>query len=174
MICLSQTTGYAIHALSRMSPERACLIREVAESTGIHKPYLAKIFNLLNNNKLVTSKRGYRGGILLARPAAAITILQIVEAVEGEAWLGHCLLGLRDCKAQHVCPTHDIWVEIKKRIHDSLRRITLAEVMRLSQKEDIGLEIRCQGLNRLLPLNIFPAPIRKSAMNEPYPHNAAL
>jgi Rrf2 family protein len=157
-----------------MSHERACLIREAAASTGIHKPYLAKILNLLTNKGLVTAKRGYRGGILLARPATAITILQIVEAVEGNAWLGHCLLGLRDCQAQHLCPTHEMWVEIKKRIHDSLGKITLAEVIALAQRTGATTELRCQPWSSLVPgaPSATPLPLLKNAPITSCPRHA--
>lgn len=141
MLSLSQTTGYAIHALSYLSHENTCLIREIAETTGIAKPYLAKIINLLTNKGLVATKRGYRGGILLARPAGEIVLLEIVEAVEGDSWSRRCLLGMHDCDEGNLCPTHDMWAEMKSRIHDSLEKITLAEVGSLSAKQNwaVGL-----------------------------------
>lgn len=157
--------------MSRLNHERVCLIREVALETGIAKPYLAKIFNLLTEKKLVVTKRGYRGGILLARAATTITMLEIVEAVEGETFLGHCLMGLHACKGQHVCPTHAMWVEIKKNIHASLDKITLAEVTKLSQKETFEHKSHCQGLPPMPPVNNFPMAIIRDAMNQQQPHN---
>jgi Rrf2 family iron-sulfur cluster assembly transcriptional regulator len=147
MLSLSQTTGHAIHALSYLSHENTCLIREIAETTGIGKPYLAKIVNLLTNKDLVATKRGYRGGILLARPAGEITLLQIVEAVEGDGWSRRCLLGMRNCDENNLCPTHDMWAEMKSRIRDSLGKITLAEVGSISEKQNWAV-----GLPPIAPL----------------------
>lgn len=128
MLSLSQTTGYAVHALSCMTPDHPLLIREVAERTGIHRPYLAKIVNLLTRKKLLIAKRGCRGGILLARPADEISLFEVVEAVEGKSWMGHCLLGLSECQSQHICPSHDMWQRMKHQICMMLQKISLAEV----------------------------------------------
>jgi Rrf2 family iron-sulfur cluster assembly transcriptional regulator len=128
MLCLSQTTGYAMHALSCLSPGKALLIRQVADRTGIQKPYLAKIINQLTNKNLVTTKRGYRGGICLARPPQDIAVLEIVEAIEGPDWIGHCLLGMRECNSHQICPTHDLWLRMKEQIRRKLSKTTLADV----------------------------------------------
>jgi Rrf2 family protein len=131
MMCLSQTAGYAIHALGYLADHShgLCLIRDIAKKTQIPKPYLAKIINQLAREGLVSAKRGYRGGIFLARPPAEISLLQVVEAIEGKGWIGECMLGLDDCHAQHVCPTHDIWRRIREEVADALRRSTLSDVI---------------------------------------------
>ncbi len=131
MLSLTQTTGYAILALSCLEDNQArpCLIRDIAERTGLRKPYLAKIFNQLAHYGLVDTKRGYRGGIVLSRPPAAITLLQILEAVEGDQWLGPCLLGMDKCESTNCCPTQHLWQDIAKRITQVLRKTTLADMI---------------------------------------------
>jgi len=131
MICLSHTTGYAVHALSCLEngSQQPHLIRDVAQSTGLKKPYLAKIFNQLAHHGLVETKRGYRGGIVLARPSEEISLLQIVEAVEGNQWIGPCMLGLPDCMKKNLCPTHTLWMQIVDQITTALRKTTLADVI---------------------------------------------
>jgi Rrf2 family protein len=129
MLCLSQTTGYAVHALVCLDEQsgHANLIRDIAKCTGISKPYLARIINDLTHQGLVTAKRGYRGGIALARPAGEISLLQVVEAMEGPNWFGPCLLGLDDC-ARSVCPTHAVWQRVSKQLKTVLGKTTLADV----------------------------------------------
>lgn len=131
MLSLSQTTGYAIRALACLpesgAPPRQ--IADVARCTRIPRAYLAKIVNRLVRQGLVSARRGHRGGIALARPAARITLLDIVEAVEGPDWLGHCLLGLDECRNQQECPTHGFWMEICRQIRDKLGATSLAEVI---------------------------------------------
>lgn len=136
MMCLSQTTGYAIHALSCIedSSGQARFIREIAASSRIPRPYLAKIINQLAHQGIVSAKRGYRGGIVLGRPAREISLLQIVEAVEGERWIGDCLLGLVDCAARRACPTQRAWQRIRRDIREVLHRTTLADVIRSSRR----------------------------------------
>lgn len=131
MLCLSLTTGYAIKALACLNdrPGECLFIADVARCTGVPKPYLAKIVNSLSRQGLLWAKRGYKGGIALARPPAEITLLQIVEAVEGPEWLGPCLLALDDCGEDHACPTHEFWTDIRERIQQKLRETTLAEII---------------------------------------------
>ena len=114
MMCLSQTSGYAVHALSCLHGKNSQVLhlRDVAKCTGVPKPYLAKIINKLNHHGLVYAKRGCRGGIALARPPQEITILQVVEAVEGPLRLNVCAgTGKRrSCKQEGSCPAQPYWV----------------------------------------------------------------
>jgi Rrf2 family protein len=137
MLGLSQTTGYAVRALICLGEhrDRACLIRGVAKCAGIPRAYLARIINDLTYTGLVIAKRGYRGGIALARPAGEITLLQVVEAVEGPDWIASCLLGLNDCAAHRNCPTHVFWQRTAKQLKAVMARTTLADVMASTGRE---------------------------------------
>jgi Rrf2 family protein len=132
MLSLSKTTGYAVQALSCLETE-AChshCISDVAKCSRVPRSYLPKIINSLSRNGLVTTKRGYRGGISLARDPADISVLEIVEAVEGKAWLGECLLGMDDCEIRVNCVTHTFWTRIRREITKELRNISLASLIR--------------------------------------------
>jgi len=131
MISLSITTGYAIKALMCLE-SGDCVprhISDIAQCTGVPRAYLAKILNALSQQGLVQTKRGYRGGISLARRAEEISLLQIVEAVEGDQWLGECLLGMDTCDILTICPTHEFWARIRREITEELRKTTLASVI---------------------------------------------
>jgi Rrf2 family protein len=131
MLSLTQTTGYAIKALSCLN-EPDCDSRstpEIAECARVPKPYLAKIIHALARRGLVTARRGVGGGVALARRPEAITLLQIVEAVEGKDWLGDCLLGLDECTDLSTCPTHAFWQRIRREITVELSQTTLAAVI---------------------------------------------
>jgi len=132
MMCLSQTAGYAIHALSIVARAggQLCLIREIARLSGIPKPYLAKIINQLSREGLVAAKRGYRGGIYLTRSPEKISLLEITEAIEGEDFIAECMLGLDDCSTPCLCPTHDMWQRLRGEIKEGLRQATLADILR--------------------------------------------
>lgn len=131
MIGLSHTTGYAIQALSCLNDPR-CRCRSIAgiaACSSLPKAYLAKIIPALVRAGLATAKRGVGGGIALARPPAKISLLQIVEAIEGHGWLGECLLGMDDCASKGMCPTHAFWERVRREITAELNRTTLAEVI---------------------------------------------
>lgn len=133
-MCLSQTTGYAIMALAYVESleRKPCHVRDVAAGTGIPQPYLARIISRLSHIGILAAKRGYRGGIAVNRSASDISLLEVVEAVEGKDWIGPCLLGTQKCATHFVCPTHDFWVEIQRQIADKLRTTTLADVIAAS------------------------------------------
>lgn len=130
MLALSRTSGYAISALSRLAGPGGpwTLAKDIAKSADIPKPYLSTVLNALVQDGLIKAKRGYRGGFVLARPAERISVLQVVEAVEGEAWRDACLLGLSQCTDERACPSHEFWKEKRDQIEDFLRGLTLAQV----------------------------------------------
>ncbi|MHC4710827.1 MAG: RrF2 family transcriptional regulator, partial [Planctomycetota bacterium] len=99
MLSLSQTTGYAILALSCLveDQDRWVLSRDIAATTEIPGPYLSRVLHALGRSGLIRTKRGYRGGFALARPASRISLLDVAEAVEGRDWKAPCLLGLTSC-----------------------------------------------------------------------------
>ncbi len=132
MLEFSNTSGYAILALCHVAGQGArwVLAREIAADTGIAGPYLSKILHALVKAGLLRAKRGYRGGVALARPAGQINILEVVAVVERRPRAPGCLLGLSDCSDLHACPVHRVWKVTRAQIEDSLRRLTLAAVAR--------------------------------------------
>ena len=93
MLSLSVTTGYAIKALMCLE-SGDCVpqhVRDIAQCAGVPRAYLAKIFSALSREGLVQTKRGYRGGISLTRRPEDISLLQIVEAVDGDDLARACV-----------------------------------------------------------------------------------
>lgn len=133
MMCLSHTTGYAVHALACLAVEngKPCFVRDVAKCAQLPKPYLAKIINSLVHHGLVLAKRGYHGGISLSREPENISLLEVVEAVEGKDWIGHCLLGLDDCASRRVCPTKLKWKSVRRQIIAILDTTSVADIVPL-------------------------------------------
>lgn len=132
MMRFSKSSGYAIHALSCLGMEEAdsCMIRDVARHVGIGSASLAKMVAHLTSHGLVVTKRGYRGGITLARPPESITLLQVVEAIENKEWMGACPFGLQDCPAHGQCPAHLPWNKLRCALHSLLANTTLADVIK--------------------------------------------
>lgn len=140
MLSLSQSVGYAIQALTCLSdePAQSRLVKDIAEDTGVPAPYLAKLLKKLNDADIVASKRGYKGGTWLRRPATQISLLDISEAIDGRKWLGRCLLGLDECTDKRSCPTHEFWKATRADIEERLRTTTLAEVRKFNQHRLTG------------------------------------
>ncbi|MGI6457027.1 MAG: RrF2 family transcriptional regulator [bacterium] len=130
MLSLSQTTAYAIMALATIANREGefILAREIAERTGIPKPYLSKLIYQMGDSGLIHTKRGYKGGLSLKRPAREITLLDIIKAVEGEVLEGRCILGLPECMDENPCPMHSFWLVESEKIREKLLSITLDQL----------------------------------------------
>lgn len=128
---LSQTVGYAVLALGHLAKvKEAVFVRDIAEATAIPGPYLAKLINMLSRKSLVMTQRGLRGGVMLARPAAEITLMEICEALDEPVVQRRCMLGFPLCSEEHECPAHKFWLKERAVITDFLSRTTLADVAR--------------------------------------------
>lgn len=130
MIGFSQGVAYGIRALSclAMGICETRFVRDIASCADVPPAYLSKLFTRLAQKGIIRTKRGWKGGIHLARPAETISLLEIVVAIEGDRWIADCLLGLDGCEAFVGCPTHAFWQEERRRIEAELSRTTLADV----------------------------------------------
>ena len=126
----SKSAGYAIHALSCIGAAAyPCLVRDVARCTGLHKPYLAKIINQLARQGLVKAKRGYHGGVVLARPPEKISLFQVMQAVDRDNQRSSCFFGLEKCPMKGRCPAHKPWKKMRQQLEAMLRKTTLNAVI---------------------------------------------
>jgi len=139
---ISQTIEYALRAMSHLSTlgeDRAANSETIAEHTRVPHGYLSKIMRDLVVGGLVVSRRGPNGGFVLARPAASISILDVVNAVDPISRIKRCPLGNPD----HIqlCPLH-------KRLDDALQ--TIEQQFRATTLEDLQASSRratvCRGL----------------------------
>lgn len=97
----------------------------IARSQEISEKYLSQIIIPLKARGLVTTFRGARGGYTLSRPAADITLRQIIEAIEGEISLVDCTKHIEICSRNVSCVTRDIWCELGEIIGDYLQSWSL-------------------------------------------------
>lgn len=131
MMSLSATTGHAIQALACLAgcTNPPASIKDIAICSDVPQPYLAKIVKKLNDHGIIESKRGSKGGIWLARPAKLISLLDVSIALDGEDFLGRCLLGSEYCSDDRACPTHAFWTKNKALIRKELERTKLSDVL---------------------------------------------
>ena len=129
MLSLSTTTGYAIRALSCLGPPDGppMLVKDIAAQSDVSNFYLAKIISRLSEAGLAKSKRGYSGGVQLARPAEQISLLDVSRAIEGEEWTESCLLGIAQCSDEHACPLHHFWKNTRSEIRKNLAETSLKD-----------------------------------------------
>lgn len=140
MLPLSQTAGYAVLALSCLEGPGGKPVRvaEVAERTGIPRPYLANVMHSLAEKGLIIARRGHKGGVTLSEPAAEICLAIIAEAVDGTVWRESCLLGFSECSDSRACPAHSYWKEERERVFKLFQDITLADISRFERREELA------------------------------------
>ncbi len=151
MLRLSQTTGYAIKALACLAEGDCRQTADIAHAASVPRTYLPKIIQALVRAGLVVARRGIGGGVSLAAPPAEISLLQVVEAVEGPHWLGDCLLGLDECTNTATCPTHDFWQRICAEITYELRRTSLTSIIHFQARYQKGQAKRALAVQETSP-----------------------
>jgi len=103
---------------------------DIAERQGISAKYLWQIVNLLKTAGFVRGTRGPKGGYILLRDPANITLLDVVQILEGPVTLVECVDRADFCPRSGNCVAQSVWSEVSEAIRDSLQKITLAEILR--------------------------------------------
>lgn len=127
----SKPTDYAIRGLSELAgraPDSSLLLDQLVAGTDLPRDFLAKLFQKLVKGGILRSAKGRGGGFSLARPAHKITLMDIVEVMEGPQSLDHCVVGLEKCADHMPCPQHDLYKPIRQRLKDYLNTTTLADL----------------------------------------------
>ena len=102
---------------------------QLADETGLPAPTVQKLVSRLSAAGLLHSTRGVGGGIRLARPAAAITLADIVEAVEGPIQLTACIEeGRHDCSLEEACSVRPHWPAVSAALRGALADVSLIQL----------------------------------------------
>ena len=123
---ITRQADYAIRAvlyLSRLGPNQRAATSTVAQEQRIPPSFLAKIISQLSIAGLLHTSRGARGGVSLAREPKNISLLDVVEAIDGPITLNECVADVAACTFNDDCPMHSIWMEVQKdlvtKLHDT-------------------------------------------------------
>ncbi len=133
----STRSRYAVRALVELATSYGkgpVKLKDVSASQNISLKYLEQVMSPLRLNGYVKTVKGSQGGYLLARVPAEISILEIVQCVEGSLSVVDCVDNPEVCERMHLCATRNIWVGLKEAIHRELSNISLAE---LAEKQSL-------------------------------------
>jgi Rrf2 family iron-sulfur cluster assembly transcriptional regulator len=129
---LSNTCKYAVRAVVYTSvfatEDKKSGIKEIAEKLDIPSPFLGKIMQTLAKQKIVNSTKGPNGGFWLARIAEDISLMEIVEIIDGTDVFELCLI--RDCKCsdREPCGIHSSITSVRKELRDSFLNQTMGDL----------------------------------------------
>ena len=110
------------------------MIRDIAESQNISEKYISRLIIELRKAGMVKSIRGAKGGYKLARTPKYLTLLDVVEVMEGPVAIVDCVESPRCCTRQDLCAARDIWTRLNTEIRDSLAKVTLQDIVDQSRR----------------------------------------
>ncbi len=128
---MNRLTDYGVVVLTQMTrnPDDLRTAPQIAQDTGVPLPTVAKLLNALAHERLISSHRGAAGGYTLNRPAAEISVAEIIQVLEGPIALTACVEGSEhDCDVAALCPMRGNWDRVNKAIYGALSAVTLADM----------------------------------------------
>jgi len=111
---ITRQADYAVRAvtyLAKLGSERRAATSQIAHEQQIPPSFLAKIVSQLSVAGLLQTSRGARGGVSLARDPENISLLEVVEAIDGPILLNDCVADSGACQFSDECPMRPIWCE---------------------------------------------------------------
>jgi Rrf2 family protein len=130
---ITRQADYAIRAmlyLSNLKPGERAATSQIADTKKIPSSFLAKIISQLSIAGLIHTSRGARGGVTLARGAEEISLLDVVEAIDGPIALNDCTLDPHQCIFGDECPIRPLWCETQSELVTKLGSTTFAQVLK--------------------------------------------
>ena len=153
-VIFSKSCEYALQAvlyLAKNTQRNPIHLLEIASALQLPHHFLSKVLQTLSHHEIVESRKGQNGGFELGRAASSIELNDIVKAIDGDAFLAHCVLGFPQCGDEKPCPAHSYWKEAKEIILKMLHEKTVDDLCRnmddkldllqmISQKRKIAME----------------------------------
>lgn len=127
MIILSKLADYGVIVATRLAadPARQLTAAAIADDTLLPRATVAKILKGLAHAGLVSATRGPAGGYRLARRATAISVAEVVAAIDGDIGLTQCSVHVAECARTEYCPTRPHWAAINRAVAQALGAVSL-------------------------------------------------
>ena len=135
MLAITRHTDYAARLvlhLAALGDDAQVPIREIAKARFLPVPFVRRIVGKLVTAGIVTTVCGSSGGIRLGRPAAKISLLEIVEAMEGAIALNRCVHDATGCPLAAKCPVKCVWRTVNNSFRESLASVSFDVLARSS------------------------------------------
>ena len=133
---ITRQADYAVRAvlhLARAGNTERSATSTIAREQNIPPSFLAKIISQLSIARLIHTARGARGGVTLAREPEDISLLDVVEAIDGPITLSECTGDPTICSFGNNCPIHEVWCETQTEMVNRLREATFDQLLEREQ-----------------------------------------
>jgi Rrf2 family protein len=140
MPIIRRETDYALRALARLALDGGFLSASVlAEGEGIPEDFLRKIMQTLHHAGIVESRQGPFGGYRLALEPAQVTLLGVLEAVQGRPDLSECFEAPGACARAPRCPVRAQLVQLQTDFSERMKGVTLEQMIQDVRSEEGSL-----------------------------------
>jgi len=132
---ITRQADYAVRAvlyLAHIEPTQRAATSQVAQEQRIPPSFLAKIISQLSIAGLLHTSRGARGGVTLAREPKEITLLEVIEAIDGPILLNECVNGNNTCTFDNDCPLRPVWCEAQEELVGRLKSTNFQQLLEQS------------------------------------------
>jgi Rrf2 family protein len=129
---ITRQADYAVHAvlyLAQMKHGDRTATSTVAKEQHIPPSFLAKIISQLSAAGLLHTSRGAHGGVMLAREPKDITLLEVVESIDGPIQFNECVGSDSDCTFGDHCPIKSVWCEAQEELVARLRNTDFGQLL---------------------------------------------
>ena len=150
MFKLNRMTDYAIRVLGVLAHRQGKILTtaQLAELTGLNQPTVAKVAKTLVVANMLDTQRGVHGGYRLARQASIISLVQIVEAMEGPIAVNDCIDGAQEpSEANNCCFVSQNWNRVNLAIRDALDVVSLEDLIDPKQLFGPADQLQSKGHN---------------------------
>ena len=127
---ITRQADYAIRAVmyvSKLGPNQRAATSQIAQEEKIPPSFLAKIISQLSIAGLLQTSRGARGGVMLARSANEISLLDVVESIDGPIALNECVNDETACTFAGDCPLRPVWCDAQDELVSRLKNTNFAQ-----------------------------------------------
>jgi len=132
---ITRQADYAVRAVLHLarSGDQRTATSAIAEEQRIPPSFLAKIVSQLSIAGLLHTSRGARGGVVLAREAKDITLLEVIEAIDGPIQLNECAGENGSCSFDDHCPLRPVWCDAQEELVGRLKNTNFADMISTGQ-----------------------------------------
>lgn len=128
---ITRATDYAVRVMVHLAADaegRKTQLSELAAAVGVRENFLSKILQRLVHQGLVSSHRGTGGGFCLKVAPGKLTLLQVIEAMEGPTQLNVCLGDGPTCERRTWCGVHPVWQKAQTSLAQVLSSVSIAQL----------------------------------------------
>ena len=147
---LTKKTEYAVRCMVYMALQKDKIVnnKEIASAMNIPEYFLSKVLHSLIQKGIVISSRGKNGGYTLANTPDEISLLEIIEAIQGPLKFFECFLHEKNCESKRECTINRIWTRINTSLEQELEGVKIAEFLSVAENlgKDQNIPKNCFGL----------------------------